>query len=358
MASFRTAWSRCGAGRRGKAVFAAVRGKKDAGGFALDPHLIEKSRALLEQPGTGTSHSKTIADDVNAVLKEFQHRIEDGFAQVQAYVLAIEQSQRQIALMKSERSGCDSDLAVAKNDQQHNERSLQETNDEILSNTAHKDETKGQLRELRQELEKKQALLDKAQADSAQAQQETQSIDEELSGLHTRIAQLKGKRTAFEQDITRQKLNRVSSSALIEETSQRLQTLQGSQNERDDGIAALRQELASCQELLDKIEEHRQELENTAAGYTLKLQRQRKVLQGWRRSAAAAHSPTSWSIGHRHCPRWKAWRLLQQRQKRAVCQRSGRLGGILGTGVPADFGRRAIMRLPSKRCWAARFSTL
>lgn len=301
---------------------------------SLWTHLIEKSRALLEQQEQEYLLAKNNCADVNAVLEEFQHRIEDGFAQVQAYILAIEQSQRQIALMKSERSGCDSDLAVAKNDQQHNERSLQETNEEILSNTAHKDETKGQLRELRQELEKKQALLDKAQADSAQAQQETQSIDEELSGLHTRIAQLKGKRTAFEQDITRQKLNRVSSSALIEETSQRLQTLQGSQNERDDGIAALRQELASCQELLDKIEEHRQELENTAAGYTLKLQRQQKVLQGMEEEVRLLRTESD-QLEHRA-------RVLSEMEKsmegyynsvKSVLSASGqgRLSGILGT---------------------------
>ena len=54
---------------------------------------------------------------------------------------------------------------------------------------------------------------------------------------------MKGQRAAYEQDITRQKLNRVSSAALLEETSRRMQTLQDSQSERDDGISALQKEL-------------------------------------------------------------------------------------------------------------------
>ena len=44
-------------------------------------------------------------------------------------------------------------------------------------------------------------------------------IEEELAALNTEIAQMKGQRAAYEQDITRQKLNRVSSAALLEETS-------------------------------------------------------------------------------------------------------------------------------------------
>ena len=58
------------------------------------------------------------------MLEEYQHRIQQGFEQVQSCVLQIEQSQRMISQMKSEQSSCDSQIAVAQNDLSHNENRL------------------------------------------------------------------------------------------------------------------------------------------------------------------------------------------------------------------------------------------
>lgn len=181
--------------------------------------------------------------------------------------------------MKSEQSSCDSQIAVAQNDLSHNEKSIEETHAEILSYTENKDETKNRLKDNQKELDEKQLLLQKKMQEEEQAKQEIVSIDEEITSLNTELARLKGQRTAYEQDITKQKLNRVSSSALIEETTRRKESLQGVQSERDDSITALQQELKECQELLSDIKEREESLHNTIAGYKMKLARQQSAKQ-------------------------------------------------------------------------------
>lgn len=256
--------------------FLALSEKKKTMEVSLWVYTMERSRALLEEQEKEYLIAKNHCSDVNAVLEEFEHRIEEGFAKTQEYVLEIEQRQRMTAQMKSEQALCDSDIAVAQNDLSHNERSILETHEQILAYSENKDETKNRLKDNKKELDHKRALLNKANADEEQIRQEMISIDTELSNLNTSIAQMKGKRSAFEQDITKQKLNRVSSTTLIEETTRRLQSLEGTQDERNSGISALQKELTECEGLLSDIEQRESSLQNTEAGYRLKLSRQEK----------------------------------------------------------------------------------
>ena len=306
---------------------------------------MEKSRALLEEHEKEYLIAKNNCADIQAVLEEYQHRIQQGFEQVQSCVLQIEQSQRMISQMKSEQSSCDSQIAVAQNDLSHNEKSIEETHAEILSYTENKDETKNRLKDNQKELDEKQLLLQKKMQEEEQAKQEIVSIDEEITSLNTELARLKGQRTAYEQDITKQKLNRVSSSALIEETTRRKESLQGVQSERDDSITALQQELKECQELLSDIKEREESLHNTIAGYKMKLTRQQSAKQEIEENCRAFQDQIR-EIEHRSG-------ILSDMEKsmdgyyssvKSVLQLShqGRLSGIIGTvsqllSVSADY---------------------
>ena len=108
---------------------------------------------------------------------------------------------------------------------------------------------------------------------------EVDSIEQELRQLTTEIAQMKGSRAALEQDITRQKLNRVSSSALLEETQNRLQSLNDHYSERQQNIESPKKELEECTQLLDGIDQRTLSLENAKAGYGLKYQNQQNQLE-------------------------------------------------------------------------------
>ena len=325
--------------------FLTLSGEKKTLEVSIWAHTMEKSRALLEEHEKEYLIAKNNCADIQAVLEEYQHRIQQGFEQVQSCVLQIEQSQRMISQMKSEQSSCDSQIAVAQNDLSHNEKSIEETHAEILSYTENKDETKNRLKDNQKELDEKQLLLQKKMQEEEQAKQEIVSIDEEITSLNTELARLKGQRTAYEQDITKQKLNRVSSSALIEETTRRKESLQGVQSERDDSITALQQELKECQELLSDIKEREESLHNTIAGYKMKLARQQSAKQEIEENCRAFQDQIR-EIEHRSG-------ILSDMEKsmdgyyssvKSVLQLShqGRLSGIIGTvsqllSVSADY---------------------
>ena len=247
--------------------------------ISLWARSMEQSRAQLEKQESEYLLAKNNCADIEAVLEEHQLRIQDGYEKVQELAVQIDRCQQQVSQMKNEQADCDAQIAVAQNDLHHNANAIEETHGQILTYTENKDDFKGRFKENQQELRIKQEELQKAQADESQARQEIVLIEEELAALNTEIAQMKGQRAAYEQDITRQKLNRVSSAALLEETSRRMQTLQDSQSERDDGISVLQKELEECSQLLSDIEKRQEELGNAASGYQLKLQRQQRQQQ-------------------------------------------------------------------------------
>ena len=215
--------------------------------ISLWTHTRENTRQRLEEEQQQVLLEKNELSDIQALLAEQQHRLEEGFEQVQQLTVQIDTGRQQIAQMKNSLSGCDSGIAVAENDLVHNQRSIDEAHEEILSYTQGKDETKQRFRENQEQLLQKQKLLEKAQQDESLRLNEVDSIEQELRQLTTEIAQMKGSRAALEQDITRQKLNRVSSSALLEETQNRLQSLNDHYSERQQNIAP---EGRACQRIV------------------------------------------------------------------------------------------------------------
>ena len=247
--------------------------------ISLWTHTMENTRQRLEEEQQQVLLEKNELSDIQALLAEQQHRLEEGFEQVQQLTVRIDTGRQQIAQMKNSLSGCDSGIAVAENDLVHNQRSIDEAHEEILSYTQGKDETKQRFRENQEQLLQKQKLLEKAQQDESLRLNEVDSIEQELCQLTTEIAQMKGSRAALEQDITRQKLNRVSSSALLEETQNRLQSLNDHYSERQQNIESLKKELEECTQLLDGIDQRTLSLENAKAGYGLKYQNQQNQLE-------------------------------------------------------------------------------
>ena len=247
--------------------------------ISLWTHTMENTRQRLEEEQQQVLLEKNELSDIQALLAEQQHRLEEGFEQVQQLTVQIDTGRQQIAQMKNSLSGCDSGIAVAENDLVHNQRSIDEAHEEILSYTQGKDETKQRFRENQEQLLQKQKLLEKAQQDESLRLNEVDSIEQELRQLTTESAQMKGSRAALEQDITRQKLNRVSSSALLEETQNRLQSLNDHYSERQQNIESLKKELEECTQLLDGIDQRTLSLENAKAGYGLKYQNQQNQLE-------------------------------------------------------------------------------
>lgn len=206
-----------GAVGKGGALSGTLQRKKDAGNFslgALDGAVPRPAGKAGKRVSAGQKQLRRHRGGAGGA----QLRIQDGYEKVQELAVQIDRCQQQVSQMKNEQADCDAQIAVAQNDLHHNANAIEETHGQILTYTENKDDFKGRLKENQQELRIKQEQLQKAQADESQARQEILLIEEELAALNTEIAQMKGQRAAYEQDITRQKLNRVSSAALLEET--------------------------------------------------------------------------------------------------------------------------------------------
>ena len=99
--------------------------------ISLWTHTMENTRQRLEEEQQQVLLEKNELSDIQALLAEQQHRLEEGFEQVQQLTVQIDTGRQQIAQMKNSLSGCDSGIAVAENDLVHNQRSIDEANEEI-----------------------------------------------------------------------------------------------------------------------------------------------------------------------------------------------------------------------------------
>ena len=84
--------------------------------ISLWTHTMENTRQRLEEEQQQVLLEKNELSDIQALLAEQQHRLEEGFEQVQQLTVQIDTGRQQIAQMKNSLSGCDSGIAVAEND--------------------------------------------------------------------------------------------------------------------------------------------------------------------------------------------------------------------------------------------------
>lgn len=221
--------------------------------------------------------------DLQAVLDEFTCQINDGYEEIQRASAEIEGNRRRISDQKAEIAQCDSDAAVCHNDVQHHRASIEEAQKEVLYRTQSSRNTRQRLDELNASILEKQQEAQRLQAQQDQLDATFQESCQQLDQVNQELSALKLRRAAFEQDITRQKLNSVSSATRMEEASQRMESLQSLMQEKQQAVQDAQEQLAQCQALLDTIQQRRQTLENERAGYEMKLSSRQNALEQQRR---------------------------------------------------------------------------
>lgn len=246
--------------------------------ISLWAHEIKKLNEQLEEQKKEYLILKNNSMDAESVLQECQSRIDETAEQAQKLLVQAEEHRRMVSFLKGEQSDCTSAIAVTQNDIQHNEESIKQLHEQIFSFTENKDETKQQLKENERELSAKKEELAKQNEQEEQIHQELVAVEQDMANYEETITTLKGQRMAYEQDAAKQKLNRVSSSALLQETTRRLQELEGEKQEREEHIVSLKTELENTESLMQQIVEEEESLKNQRAGFALKLQQQQNKL--------------------------------------------------------------------------------
>lgn len=221
--------------------------------------------------------------DLQAVLDEFTCQINDGYEQIQQASAQMEETRRQISAQKAEMAQCDSDAAVCHNDVQHHRASIEEAQQEVLRHTQSSHSTRQRLEELEAGIAEKQQEAQRLAQQQAQMDESFRESCQQLEQVSQELSALKLRRAAFEQDITMQKLNSVSSATRLEEASQRMESLQAMMGEKEQAVQDAKEQFAQCKALLATIEERRRTLENERAGYEMKLASRQNTLEQQRR---------------------------------------------------------------------------
>ncbi len=239
---------------------------------------LTKLSEKLEQQEAASIIARNKFNDTEAVLEEYAARLEEAYGQVQRCSVEIEAQRSHSAQLTEELSRLDAAIAVLENDILHNGGSIQQLQQEILRYNQNQNDL--------------EQTIENTLKDEAVAERKLSALIEEDKTLEVQLGQtsvahqtaagevaaLKSRRNAYEQNIALQKLNRASSSTLLEETRSRLLEMERSRQNRKDAILAVEQELKNSRELLQNIEKKEQSLQNSRKGYELKQQGRRRQL--------------------------------------------------------------------------------
>ena len=241
---------------------------------------LNKLSEKLEQQEALAIVAKNKLSDTEAVLEEYAARLEDAYGEVQRCTVEIEANRTHSAQLTEALSKVDSTIAVLENDMLHNRRSIEDLQAEIARANQSDDALKADLEHNRKEQQLGEAALAAVTAENSALEQQHKELTEEHQKAAADVVALKSRRNAYEQNIALQKLNRASSSTLLEETRKRLQDMEQSRQNRKDALVSIEQELANSQQLIKTIEQKEISLQNSQKGYELKRQSRQRQLDG------------------------------------------------------------------------------
>ena len=241
---------------------------------------LNKLSEKLEQQEALAIVAKNKLSDTEAVLEEYAARLEDAYGEVQRCTVEIEANRTHSAQLTEALSKVDSTIAVLENDMLHNRRSIEDLQAEIARANQSDDALKADLEHNRKEQQLGEAALAAVTAENSALEQQHRELTEEHQKAAADVVALKSRRNAYEQNIALQKLNRASSSTLLEETRKRLQDMEQSRHNRKDALVSIEQELANSQQLIKTIEQEEISLQNSQKGYELKRQSRQRQLDG------------------------------------------------------------------------------
>ncbi len=242
-------------------------------------HLMEQIEGMDAQ----TVAAKNKLQDIEALMQEHSVRLEEFYTQLQKCTIEIEANRSRSSSLSQLLSQLDSAIAVLENDMLHNASSIEELKKEMERFGQNQDALLDAIRKNKEEAAAGQKRLILAAKEKEELQQKEAEISLQARQAGEMVALLKSKRNSCEQDIALQKLNRASSSTLLEETRQRLEAAEQSQKSREDQRESLKKEHENCRGLLEAIEEKQNHLSNSKKGYELKkdnrLQQMERLLE-------------------------------------------------------------------------------
>lgn len=239
---------------------------------------LDKLSVKLEQKEALAIVAKNKLSDTEAVLEEYAARLEESYAQTQRCTVEIEAKRNHSTELMESLGKIDSTIAVLENDILHNRRSIEELQEEISRSHQSRNALVENLEQNRREQESGTAALAALKEENIALEQQHRQLTTAHQTAAQDVVTLKSRRNAYEQNIALQKLNRASSSTLLEETRKRLDDMERSRQSRREALESTAQELENSHQLVKTIEQKEISLQNSKKGYDMKNQSRQRQL--------------------------------------------------------------------------------
>lgn len=239
---------------------------------------IEHSKEQLQEQEEKLLICKNSHDDVQAVLNDIEIQIQQIYEKIQQCSIELEAKRQDIASCEAQLSGCDSAIAVYKNDIFHNEdtihrlqRDLSASSEDLSVSKTRQDENEQKLTELQQlQIERQQHLEEITETSSAlrEATHHDQSV----------LKTLQAQEMSYRQELANQQLLQASSSSLLEAADLQMDALMKSQAAQEETGLTVQKELDECRDLIKEIDEQLVSLENSRQGVRMMVQSRQQEL--------------------------------------------------------------------------------
>lgn len=238
---------------------------------ALSERVSEQKNSFFD--------AKVKFNEAKSVLDEYAASLEQAYIQVQKCSVEIDARRANSAEMTELLAKLDSMTAVLENDILHNNRSIHDLQQDLSRYSQNQNALIETMDKNQKDQDENRQKISDLENEISQFEQKYKSLSEEHQKAVEKVAALKSKRNAYEQNIALQKLNRASSSTILEETKERLIEVEQSRSFRKNSISDLSDELQNSRDLLASISEKETSIQNQKSAYEIKLQSRKNVLQ-------------------------------------------------------------------------------
>ncbi|MEG2204311.1 MAG: hypothetical protein RRY21_04025, partial [Oscillospiraceae bacterium] len=237
--------------------------------------LREKTAALEDKLLLAQSDFETAERDAAGQETAFAAEQERG----RALMVEIEELRAAMARASEQVTGWESQAAVLQNDIGHHQRAIAEAGDAIGQAGRSRGDIEAEIDAKRQFAAARRQEADELGRTSGELEAQMHALEAEQAETAAALEANRLRRAGVFEAIETAKMEAASSATLLTESQSRLGEMGQAEVQRGDAVAAVQNELAECEGLLEEISQSLIALENSSRGYLLKAQSRRQKVE-------------------------------------------------------------------------------
>ena len=204
-------------------------------------------------------------EEIESALQEITRQLQDAASFIERRHASIREIEERVGQERV-------DIAVKKNNLEHNNEKLQEIAEELEASSVSGSELEEKLETLADELTGKNAELEADRQAIAGEQDALEEKRREESRLKTERQSLILQREELRQKLHKEEISGETAGSLAEDLADRLKELREQAKNKDETLAKQKEELKEHEAFAEELNEKLEGLENSKGGYAMKLQ--------------------------------------------------------------------------------------